>query len=477
MLEAFIYPVSGVMKLWHLLFYKAFGLENSLAWVLSIFGLVITVRALIAPLNWMMYRSSRASTLVRPKLKALDEELDADPTAEKYKEISDRKKAVNKEHGVNPLAGCLPALIQIPFFLGLYQVLIRMARPKEGLDSASHAQIGMLTSDDVSGFLESNVAGFPLPAYPLLPEESLTRLGTTAEDVAQFLWPWVIVAACFTFFNMLMSLIRNQYALDYSVPLTLKMNRFIIAMTILAPLMLLVAGATGGIPVAIILYWVANNCWTFAQTGIMFWAIKKKYPYTEEYLELFHTSKAEHKAAKKEHKQHKRAVRSLRLKGIFSSDARAEAREMKTARAEKLAQEKTEKKEIKRKRNEAMKAHTAAVIAERKKKREEKAAAEGAEADGAETEAEKTAEDTAAADTGVEAAEEAAPEETAHEETACEEAAIEEAQEEDSPEEATPETSEELEQSGPKHAAEGNPPPATEATRSYVGKRRVKEEP
>ena len=49
--------------------------------------------------------------------------------------FSQAMMAMQKERGVNPLAGCLPILPQIPIFIGLFHVLRRIAPGKEGLYS------------------------------------------------------------------------------------------------------------------------------------------------------------------------------------------------------------------------------------------------------------------------------------------------------------------------------------------------------
>ena len=73
MLEVFMYPVSGIMKLWHLLFGSF--LDGSAAWILTIVFLVLTVRAIIAPLNWMSVKQGRIAALMRPEMTELNAEL------------------------------------------------------------------------------------------------------------------------------------------------------------------------------------------------------------------------------------------------------------------------------------------------------------------------------------------------------------------------------------------------------------------
>lgn len=157
--EIFAYPVSGLLKLWHLLFNGLLGFSVSTAWVLSLFGLVLTVRALIAPFSWMQIRAGRLGVLMRPHLRKLAQEYAQNRTPEGLAKYRQAQKDLRKEYGYNPAAGCLPLFIQIPVFLGLYRVLIRIARPVEGVDASSHPHIGFLSPEDVSSFLASEVSG------------------------------------------------------------------------------------------------------------------------------------------------------------------------------------------------------------------------------------------------------------------------------------------------------------------------------
>lgn len=94
-------------------FYSYFGNYG-----LSIIALTILVRFLVLPFAIYSSRSMKAMQRVQPQIQALKE---------KYK---DNAQALNqemmklfKENKVNPMGGCLPMLLQIPFFFALYRVL------------------------------------------------------------------------------------------------------------------------------------------------------------------------------------------------------------------------------------------------------------------------------------------------------------------------------------------------------------------
>jgi YidC/Oxa1 family membrane protein insertase len=85
----------------------------------AIILLTFTVRALMFPIAQRQFASMAAMRAVQPKMKAIQE---------RYKDDKPRQQqeimALYKTEKINPLAGCLPVLIQIPIFFALYKVLI-----------------------------------------------------------------------------------------------------------------------------------------------------------------------------------------------------------------------------------------------------------------------------------------------------------------------------------------------------------------
>jgi YidC/Oxa1 family membrane protein insertase len=98
-------------------------LLNWLLWVvpnegLSIILLTVIVRGLMFPISRKQALMSQKMQALAPELKKVQEKFKADPQA--------RTKAMMelyRKHGVNPLGGCLPLLLQMPIFLGLYWAL------------------------------------------------------------------------------------------------------------------------------------------------------------------------------------------------------------------------------------------------------------------------------------------------------------------------------------------------------------------
>lgn len=88
------------------------------------FALII-LTVLIRFLVWPLMSSQIKATKKMADLKPLLDELKKTHKDDK-KALAAAQMALYKDHGVNPAGGCLPALIQIPIFIGLYQAIINI---------------------------------------------------------------------------------------------------------------------------------------------------------------------------------------------------------------------------------------------------------------------------------------------------------------------------------------------------------------
>lgn len=91
------------------------NLNMAYGWVLVTFG--VAVRLILWPLNQKAMRSSMAMQAVQPEIKALQERYKGDP-----QKMQSELMKLYKEHGVNPIGGCLPALIPMPVLFALFFV-------------------------------------------------------------------------------------------------------------------------------------------------------------------------------------------------------------------------------------------------------------------------------------------------------------------------------------------------------------------
>lgn len=351
LIEFLIYPVSAVLKFWQWFLHAGLGVSTSTSWLLSIFGLIITVRSIVAPTSWMAMKSGRISQRLRPQLKAVEKQferrIDADASAWKRRETN----RIQKEAGFNLWAGCVPMLLQFPVFIGLYQVLLRMARPRDGF-TGNHQPIGFLNSQDINEFLAVRVKGVPLPAYINMPEQQLTELGTTRADVIHFVWPWLMAACVFTTINLAYSSYRGYMTLDWSSTFQVYLTRLMLLFVPLVPFMLVSSALTAPLPVAIILYWFAGNLWTMTQYNVITYLLHRKYPFSDEFVAMRKQSRQEFRDKRRDHRSHKRFLRKKRALGLVQpwrfKHHRAELKAAKLERKDKLAAEKALKKKYAR---------------------------------------------------------------------------------------------------------------------------------
>lgn len=87
---------------------------------LAIIMLTILVKLLLLPLTISQMRATKKMTELAPLMKELQEKYKNDPQRMQKETLE-----LYKKHGANPVAGCLPMLLQFPIFIALYQALVQ----------------------------------------------------------------------------------------------------------------------------------------------------------------------------------------------------------------------------------------------------------------------------------------------------------------------------------------------------------------
>lgn len=277
MLDFIYYPVSAILWFWHRAFGFVLGNDNGWAWALAVVFLVFTLRLVLYKPFVKQVRTTKQMQELQPQIKALQA---------KYK--NDRQKMalemqkLQKDHGFNPLMGCLPVLLQVPVFLGLFHVLRSFNRTGHGF-----GQLGMSVEEnantanyifnatDVQSFLGARIFGAPLSAFITMPDsvmQAFTVSGGLPSKVAiaAVSIPLMVIAGVATHFNARASVAR-QSPEALANPQAAMMNKLALYVF---PLGVLVGGPF--LPVAILIYWVANNIWTYVQQHFVFGRMEKE---------------------------------------------------------------------------------------------------------------------------------------------------------------------------------------------------------
>jgi YidC/Oxa1 family membrane protein insertase len=272
-LDYFYYPVSAIMWLWYKAFAFLLGPSSFFAWTLSVMFLVFTLRAILYHPFVRQIRTTRQMQELQPQIKALQKKYGKD-----RQRMALEMQKLQREHGFNPILGCLPMLAQIPVFLGLYHVLRCFNRTTTGigqlgLSPERNRELGnyVFTAADVGHFLDANLFGAPLGA-------TMTQRGGSLAAFTEFSRPAVvavgvpvmILAGIATYFNSRASVARQSPEAAAN-PQTAMMNKLALYVF---PLGVVVGGPF--LPLAIIFYWFANNIWTFGQQHVVFGMIEKE---------------------------------------------------------------------------------------------------------------------------------------------------------------------------------------------------------
>ncbi|ATD72773.1 MULTISPECIES: membrane protein insertase YidC [Gordonia] len=282
MLDFIYYPVSGIMWVWHWLF--SYVTPDSpggdgIAWALSVVFLVFTLRAILYKPFVKQIRTTKKMQEINPQLQAIRKKYAKDRV-----KMTEEMQKLQKEHGFNPLLGCLPMLLQIPVFIGLFHVLRSFNRMGTGM-----GQLGMsaaetrsqgnyvFSADQVQNFLDARLFGVPLSSYLVEPStefqafvEPGAAIDFTRPQIAYVVVPMMIVASIATHMNSRASVQRQPEA-ALENPQTRMMNNLALYVF---PIGILVTGPF--FPVAILLYWMSNNIWTYGQQHLVFGKIAKE---------------------------------------------------------------------------------------------------------------------------------------------------------------------------------------------------------
>jgi len=111
--ESVLNVLEDVLTFWH---DAIGGGENSWGWAIIL--LTFTIRILILPLTFKSVKSMQKLQVLQPEMKKIQERYKDD-----RQRMNQEMMKFYQENKVNPLGSCLPLLLQIPFFIALFELL------------------------------------------------------------------------------------------------------------------------------------------------------------------------------------------------------------------------------------------------------------------------------------------------------------------------------------------------------------------
>jgi YidC/Oxa1 family membrane protein insertase len=114
-------PIEGLLQLIHTAF-VAVGVDGN-AWGISIIVLTLLIKVVTFPLTKTQLESTNKMQAMQPAIKEIQAKYQSN------QEVMNQKIAeFYQTNEINPLAGCLPSLVQIPVFIGLYRAVLELAK-------------------------------------------------------------------------------------------------------------------------------------------------------------------------------------------------------------------------------------------------------------------------------------------------------------------------------------------------------------
>ncbi len=245
MMQPIYWVISGIVIGFHWLYSRVLDPNSGITWVLSIISLTVVVRLAMIPLFVRQINSSRKMQLLQPKMKALQDKYGTD-----RERLGQEQMKLYKEEGVNPFASCLPLLLQMPIFIGLFNVLNGVSNgvpvgqffvnQPELVDSLRHASV-----------FGASLAGRFMP---------IDQGWGANQWLAGFL---IIGLTVSLFFTQLTMMRKNMPPEALTGPMAQQQK----TMLYILPLTYLFFGIS--VPIGVMMYWFASNLWTLGQQYIL----------------------------------------------------------------------------------------------------------------------------------------------------------------------------------------------------------------
>jgi YidC/Oxa1 family membrane protein insertase len=120
---------------------------------LAIIVFTVVIRTILAPLFVKQIRSQKEMQRMQPLIREVQRKHKGN-----RQKISEETMALYKEHGVNPAAGCLPVILQLPILFALYQALIRASGIIQGFNPADD-QVAAFETLQAEGLITPHPGG------------------------------------------------------------------------------------------------------------------------------------------------------------------------------------------------------------------------------------------------------------------------------------------------------------------------------
>ncbi len=252
-----LWPIKWVIEAilvgFHLLL-TALGMPEAagITWVLSIVGLVLVVRAALIPVFVRQIKSQRKMLEVAPQLKKIQDKYRGKKDQFSREAMQRETMELYRKAGTSPFSSCLPLLLQMPIFFGLFSVLNEARGDRAG--------VGFLTQELAAQFYNSEVfpgAGLKFSIQSAMAADPV-QVGAIVLAVVM-----VVLMTGSQFITQLQIMSKNQSPEMKASPM-FRQQRILLY---LLPLVFAFSGFT--FPIGVMFYWLTSNFWTMVQQFIV----------------------------------------------------------------------------------------------------------------------------------------------------------------------------------------------------------------
>lgn len=254
-----LFPIKWVIELILVSFHTlltTIGLDtdSGASWVLAIVGLVLVVRTALIPIFVKQIRSQRNMMLVQPELQKLQKKYKGKTDRDSRERFAKEQMALYKRTGSNPLSSCLPLLLQMPIFMGLFFVLNDAQGGKAG--------VGLMDFGLAESFSQAQIFGAKLSAtfMQVFDEASSNYQNYIVLVLASFM---IVTMSASQFITQKQIMAKNQNpdVMNSQFMQTQKIMLYVL------PFVFLISGLT--FPLGVMSYWLVSNIWTMCQQFVV----------------------------------------------------------------------------------------------------------------------------------------------------------------------------------------------------------------
>ena len=254
---AILWPIKWAIEFilvsFHSLF-TAMGMDPAAGatWVLAIVGLVVVVRAALIPVFVRQIKSQRKMLEIAPELKKIQDKYKGKKDQFSREAMSRETMELYRRTGSNPLSSCLPLLLQMPIFFGLFSVLSEAQKGNAGIGFMTQQLAVQFSNASLFGLapLHESFQGAASMNPPQVAVMVIAGVMVVLMTASQFITQLQIVSKNMSEETKASPAFRQQRILLYILPLVFAFSGF-------------------AFPLGVMFYWLVSNFWTMGQQFIV----------------------------------------------------------------------------------------------------------------------------------------------------------------------------------------------------------------